>query len=70
MVTDTTATDRLSKLQAALRDRGVVDVKFFLSKEEATPSKVANDAMNLLEAMLEGRTRPFTGLGDSVRASI
>ena len=70
MVTDTTVTDRLSRLQEALNAKGVVDVKFFQSKEQATPSKVSNDAMNLLEAMFNNRTREFTGLGDSVRASI
>ncbi|MDQ7314012.1 hypothetical protein O0I63_01565 [Stenotrophomonas sp. Sm8] len=61
------ASDRLHALQARLQERGVVDVKFFFSKDGATPTKVANDAVNVLEAMLSGRTLPFNGVGDSVR---
>ncbi|EMR0463401.1 MULTISPECIES: hypothetical protein [Stenotrophomonas] len=62
------ATDRLHALQARLQESGVVDVKFFFSKNDASPTKVVNDVVNVLDAMLNGRTLPFNGVGDSVRA--
>lgn len=68
MVNDMNATDRLSALEGRLREHGAVDVKFFFSKEGATPTRVVNDAVTVLEAMLGGRTLPFNGVGDSVRA--
>jgi len=67
MVNDMSANEKLKGLQAELAERGVVDVKFFFSKEGASPTKVASDVTNVLEAMLQNRTRPFDGVGDSVR---
>lgn len=60
---------RLQALEAALRTRGVVDVKFFFSNDGASPTKVVSDVVNVLEAMLEGRMSRFAGIGDSVRAT-
>lgn len=68
MVNDMNASDRLSGLQAALAEQGVVDVKFFFSKDGASPTKVVNDVVNVLEALMEGRTQKFAGIGDTVRA--
>ncbi|MFK3846595.1 hypothetical protein [Stenotrophomonas sp. NPDC078853] len=69
MVNDMNANERLRSLQASLGDRGVVDVKFFFSKDGATPTKVVSDVVNVLDAMLNGRTLPFNGVGDSVRGA-
>jgi len=55
---------RLQALEAALRKRGVVDVKFFFTKNGGSLSELATDAADVLQAILEGRTRKFTGLND------
>lgn len=68
METDMSAKHKLQALEAALKERGVVDVKFFFSNEGASPTKVASDAATVLEAMLQGKTIKFNGLGDSVHA--
>ena len=62
---DMSATEKLRGLESALKQRGVVDVKFFFSKDGATPTKVANDVVNVLDAMLKNRTYKFDGIGDS-----
>lgn len=67
MVNDMNATNRLKGLQSALKDEGVVDVKFFFSKDGAPPTKVVSDVINVLDAMLRRRTQKFSGVGDSVR---
>lgn len=59
---------RLQALEAALRERGVVDVKFFFSKGADTMlSEVTADVVEVLEAVVAGKVKPFTGIGDSVR---
>lgn len=67
MENEMSAETRLQVLETALRERGVVDVKFFFSKDGATPTKVVSDVANVLEAMLADRTIPFEGIGDSVQ---
>lgn len=69
MENDMSAENKLKALEASLSERGVVDVKFFFAKDGSSPTKVASDVANVLEAMLEGRTTPFAGVGDSVRAA-
>lgn len=64
MVNDMNATEKLKALQGQLAERGVVDVKFFFSKYGPTPTKVTSDVINVLEAMLGGKTRAFDGVGD------
>jgi len=64
MSNDMNAKTKLQSLETALRDSGVVDVKFFFSNNGATPSKVGSDVANVLEAMLAGRTINFNGVGD------
>lgn len=50
------AKERLDKVQAALLERGVKDVKFFFSNEAlGTLTKAAEGASMVLEAYLEGR---------------
>lgn len=66
---DMSANEKLRGLESALKERGVVDVKFFFSKDGATPTKVASDVVNVLEAMLKNRTYKFEGIGDSVAAA-
>ena len=63
------AKERLQALEAALRTRGVVDVKFFFSKGADTKlSDVAADVVEVLEAVVAKRVTRFAGIGDSVRA--
>lgn len=65
------AKQRLQAMQATLRDRGVVDVKFFFKKQpHASLTNVANDVADVVEAMLEKRYKPYAGVGDSVRGAI
>ncbi|PBJ83744.1 hypothetical protein CMZ84_04445 [Lysobacteraceae bacterium NML93-0399] len=69
MTNDMNANVKLQAVEAALKERGVVDVKFFFNKEGGSPTKVANDVVNVLNAMLDGKTLPFNGVGDSRRAA-
>lgn len=65
------AKERLQNLQAALSERGVVDVKFFFNKQRgASLTAVATDVADVVEAFLDGRYHPHAGVGDSVRSSI
>lgn len=59
------AKDRLQALEAALRERGVVDVKFFFNTTDGGLATIASDVADLLQAVLDKRTKKFTGLGDS-----
>lgn len=64
------ATVRLTELQQRLQDKGVVDVKFFKTEEftKAAPLRRAIEIINILEAVLDGRTTPAAPFGDSVRS--
>ena len=62
---DMSANDKLRGVEAALKSAGVVDVKFFFSKDGATPTKVASDVVNVLDAMLNNRVFKFDGIGDA-----
>lgn len=55
---------RSTEIEAKLRDRGVVDVKFDFAKTDESISQVANDCADFLEAVLDMRTKEFAGLGD------
>ncbi len=59
---------RLDGLSDRLKERGVVDVKFDADYSQGL-EKVGNDAAAVLEAMLDGRTRPAMPIGDSVRTN-
>lgn len=69
METDMSATNKLQALEAALNERGVVDVKFFFAKDGSSPSKVRSDVACVLDAMLNNRTIQFNGVGDSRRTA-
>lgn len=56
----------MSKLEARLKERGVVDVKFDADYSQGL-EKVGRDAVAVLEAMLDGKTRLASPIGDSVR---
>lgn len=55
--------ERLMGLEQRLRERGVVDVKFHRTGNN--PQQMAEDICDALEAVLDGKTVPFNGLGDS-----
>lgn len=55
---------RLNELSQALTARGVVDVKFAYSNV-ATLDVAAAEAIEILEAVLDGNHHPLFGLGDS-----
>ena len=57
---------RLESLEERLKDRGVVDVKFDADYSQGA-EKVGNDMADVLEAVLDGKTRPALPIGDSVR---
>lgn len=60
---------RLQTLEAALRERGVVDVKFFFTNTNVALSTIASDAADALQAALDGRMTDFAGLGDGPAAA-
>ncbi|WP_460454159.1 hypothetical protein [Arenimonas aestuarii] len=55
------AKERLQALEAALRERGVVDVKFFFAEgaDDHALSVVGSDVADVLEAMLRGEHRAY-----------
>ncbi len=58
--------ERLANLEVRLKERGVVDVKFHVDKSgNPSADKVASDAADFIEAMLDGKAKPFFGIGDS-----
>ncbi len=60
-VTENSQKIKLIDLTERLYNRGVRDVKFATSK---TVKFNVDDAITVLEAMLDGNTSPFTGVGD------
>lgn len=68
MVNDMNAKVRLQALEAQLRERGVVDVKFFFNRSNKALSGVMADVANALDAVVSGRFDNAKPLGDSVRA--
>jgi len=58
--------DRLDSLEARMKARGVVDMKFF-RVPGFTPEQYGSDIADVLEAVLDGEHKPFAGCGDSVR---
>jgi hypothetical protein len=63
------ADSRLDEVQAALKKRGVRDVKFcFFLSDEKPSSEVVTDAATFLQAYLEeGQHTAVEGIGDSPR---
>lgn len=59
---------RLADVQAALVQRGVKDVKFFIQQGSERPlSAVKNDAAAMLEAFIDNRTMKMPAFNDSVK---
>ena len=66
METDMNAKERLQALEAALKKRGVVDVKFFFTTTaDGALSTITNDVADALDDVLAGRVEKFDGLNDS-----
>jgi hypothetical protein len=65
----TEARAKMDELEQRLRERGIVDVKFFKTEEfyTMTPLEQARDICEVIEAMLDGRYSPAPPIGDSVR---
>lgn len=57
METDMNAKVRLQTLEAALKERGVVDVKFFFTNTNESLSTIAEDAADVLQDVLDNRVR-------------
>ena len=55
---------RLQTIEAALRERGVVDVKFLFTNNGASLSALADNVADALEAVLQGHATPSAALGD------
>lgn len=61
---------RVENVEARMRERGVVDVKFFKDREKylkLSPNEQMNEVCDVIEAMLDGRCKPAEPLYDSVR---
>lgn len=67
MENDMSAKEKLKALEAQLRDRGVVDVKFFFDHGTKGLTGVANDVIEVLEAYVQGRFDVAAPIGDSAR---
>jgi hypothetical protein len=68
MENDMNAKNKLQALEAALKDRGVVDVKFFFDHTKKPLTGVVSDVVDVLDAVVSKRFDDAKQLGDSVRA--
>lgn len=62
---------RVHEVEQRLRDRGVVDIKFFKDRVQylqLTPSQQVNQLCDVVEAMLDGKSSLAAPFGDSVRS--
>lgn len=61
-------TSRLPDVQKRLANMGVLDVKFFFAPTP-TPAleTLKNDAANVLEHFLDGKTKPLPSFGDATK---
>lgn len=67
MENDMNAKNKLQALEAALKDRGVVDVKFFFDHTKKPLTGVVSDVVDVLDAVVSKRFDDAKLLGDSVR---
>lgn len=63
------AKNKLQALEAALKERGVVDVKFFFDHTKKPLTHVVSDVVDVLDAVVQDRFDAAKPLGDSVRAA-
>jgi hypothetical protein len=69
MVNDMNAKERLQGLEAKLRERGVVDVKFFFDHTRKPLTGAVSDVIDVLDAVVANRFDKASRFGDSVRAA-
>lgn len=67
MVTEMSAKDRLHELDVQLRERGVVDVKFFFNDARKPITAVATEVADMYQAALSHRFDNLAPVGDSLR---
>lgn len=65
---DMSAKTKLRGLEAALKERGVVDVKFFFDHNKKPLTGVVSEVVEMLEAVVDDRFDKAAPFGDSVRA--
>ena len=65
MTMNANTTTNLQALEAQLKDRGVVDVKFFFERNGKSFTAVSEEAEEMLEAMLEGRFDKAPRIGNA-----
>lgn len=65
---DMSAKTKLRGLEAALKERGVVDVKFFFDHNKKPLTDVVSEVVEMLEAVVDDRFDKAAPFGDSVRA--
>ena len=64
------AKQKVRALEAKLRERGVVDVKFFFDHTKKPLTGVVSDVVDVLDAVVCNRFERAKPLGDSVRDQI
>ncbi|HCL45432.1 MAG TPA: hypothetical protein DIC54_14770 [Pseudomonas sp.] len=70
MVNDMSAKNRLQGLEAKLRERGVVDVKFFFDHtRKPLLTGAVSDVIEVLDAVVGSRFEKAAAFGDSVHAA-
>ena len=57
----------LRGLEATLKERGVVDVKFFFDHNRKPLTGVVSEVVEMLDAVVDGRFDKAPAFGDSVR---
>ncbi len=64
---DMSAKEQLRKLETALAERGVVDVKFFFDHNKKPLTGVVSEVVEMLDAVVNNRFDKAAPFGDSVR---
>ena len=64
---DMSAKEKLRGLESALKERGVVDVKFFFDHAKKPLTGVVSEVVEILDAVVTNRFDKAAAFGDSVR---
>lgn len=67
MENDMSAKTKLRGLEATLKERGVVDVKFFFDHNKKPLTGVVSEVVEMLDAVVNNRFDKAAAFGDSVR---